>query len=91
LEFVQRSVLTEAPDTTCAQSRRLALLHVYDKFQQKGTVTDHGIGFDRLCMQLVHVGVAKNDSLTAVQFLCLPFVLVTDASEFTVGACRNKM
>jgi hypothetical protein len=47
------------------QSRRLALLDSYDRFQQKGTVTDHRLRFDRLCMQLEHVGVTQAESFTA--------------------------
>jgi hypothetical protein len=51
------------------QSRRLALLDSYDRFQQRGTLTDHRLRFDRLCMQLEHVGVTLADSFTASKYL----------------------
>jgi hypothetical protein len=51
------------------QSRRLALLDSYDRFLQRGTVTDHRLRFDRLCMQLEHVGVTLADSFTASKYL----------------------
>jgi hypothetical protein len=50
------------------QSRRLALLDSYDMFQQKGTVTDHSLRFDRLCMHLEHVGVTQVDAFTASKY-----------------------
>jgi hypothetical protein len=51
------------------QSRRLALLDSYDRFQQRGTVTDHRLRFERLCMQLEHVGVLQDESITASKYL----------------------
>jgi hypothetical protein len=51
------------------QSRRLALLDSYDRFLQRGTVTDHRLRFDRLCMQLEHVGVTQAESFTASKYL----------------------
>jgi hypothetical protein len=66
LEYVQRGFVQKFQTP---QSRQLALLDLYDKFQQKGTVTDHRLRFDRLCMQLEHVGVAQPESLTASKYL----------------------
>jgi hypothetical protein len=51
------------------QSRRLALFDTYDRFLQRGTVTDHRLRFDRLCMQLEHVGVTLAESFTASKYL----------------------
>jgi hypothetical protein len=64
-----RELFIQKFKTPQLRMRSLAQLDSYDKFQQKGTMTDHRFRLHRLCMQLEHLGVVQTNSLTASKYL----------------------
>jgi hypothetical protein len=64
------------------QSRRLALLDSYDRFLQRGTVTDHQLRFDRLCMQLEHVEFLLVIAYSASNAAACTVSMVSGSSEY---------